>query len=318
MNEKHPNETRPDWWRDTVDCWRRLPDKFFFFGLLAAWLALFQFFGNPILGYVKMPSLFSWMWSMYENPAADDAHGEFIPFLVVGLFWWKRRELLALPLKIWWPGLFIFIFALALHVAGFAVQQPYLSIVALFAGIFGLMGLAWGREWLRSGFFPFWLFIFSIPLGQRGQAITFPLQQLVSWLTEKTAHYVLGIDVIRVGTQLFDPSGAFQYEVAAACSGIHSLVAIFLLATIYGFITFRSPWKRILLMALAFPLSVLGNLLRMLFIIVAAEFGGQKWGNYVHESLIFSLVPYIPAIAGLLIAGRWLENRELKSKKSRA
>ena len=50
----------------------------------------------------------------------------------------------------------------------------------------------------------------------------------------------------------------------------------------------------------------------MLFIIIAAELGGQKWGNYVHEGghWIISLVPYIPAIIGLLSSGRWMENRE--------
>ena len=113
----------------------------------------------------------------------------------------------------------------------------------------------------------------------------------MSWLVEVVAHWILGIDVIREGTQLFDPSGTYQYEVAAACSGMRSLIAIFLLATIYGFITFRSPWKRLFLMALAFPLAVLGNLARMLFIIMAAEIGGQEAGNYVHEGGIFSLVP---------------------------
>jgi exosortase len=171
------------------------------------------------------------------------------------------------------------------------------------------MGLAWGREWLRKSVFPFFLFVFSVPLGARSEFITFPLRQLVTWLVEVVAHWILGIDVIRVGTQLFDSSGTYQYEVAAACSGIRSLIAIFLLATIYGFIAFRPMWKRLLLMALAFPLAVLGNLTRMLFIIMAAELGGQKAGNYVHESSLFSLVPYVPAIIGLLVAGRLMEER---------
>jgi exosortase/archaeosortase family protein len=60
-------------------------------------------------------------------------------------------------------------------------------------------------------------------------------------------------------------------------------------------------------MALAFPFAVLGNLARMFFIIVAAEIGGQKWGNYVHESSVISLVPYLPAIIGLLVVGRLME-----------
>jgi exosortase/archaeosortase family protein len=88
---------------------------------------------------------------------------------------------------------------------------------------------------------------------------------------------------------------------------MRSLIAIFLLATIYGFIAFRSAWKRLLLMALAFPLAILGNLARMLLIIMAAELGGQEAGNYVHESSLFSLVPYVPAIIGLLVVGRLLE-----------
>ena len=33
----------------------------------------------------------------------------------------------------------------------------------LFAGIYALMGLAWGRQWLRESFFPFILFIFCVP-----------------------------------------------------------------------------------------------------------------------------------------------------------
>jgi exosortase len=315
MNGNQPNEPRQNWWQDTVECWHRLPNKAFFFALLTAWLLLFQFFGNSILGYVHTSSLFSWLKNQYDNPAADDGHGNFIPFLVVGLFWWKRRELLALPLKIWWPGILILIFALALHIFGYLVQQPYFSIVALFAGIFGLMGLAWGREWVRNSLFPFFLFIFSIPLGQRAQIITFPLQQLVSWLTEKTAH-IFGIDVIRVGTQLFNPSGTYGYDVAAACSGIRSLIMNFLLATIIGFCFLRLPRNRIFLMALAFPFAILGNLLRLLLIIIAAEIGGQRWGNFVHENSIISLVPYVPAIIGFLSVGFWLEKREMKKLRA--
>jgi exosortase len=249
-----------------------------------------------------------------SNPYFDDALGNLVPFLVVALFWWKRRELLGLPLKIWPPAVLFVGLGLALHIAGYLIQEPRVSIIALFTGIYGLMGLAWGRAWLRHSSFPYFLFIFSVPFSTIAESITFPLRLLVSTLTEWVAHYILGIDVLRMGTQLFDPLGTYQYDVVAACSGIRSLVAIFLLATVYGFMTFRSPWKRLLLMALAFPFSVLGNLVRMLFIIIAAGIGGQQWGNYVHESTLISLVPYVPAIIGLLLVGRWMEMPEVKSQ----
>jgi exosortase len=131
--------------------------------------------------------------------------------------------------------------------------------------------------------------------------------------------HVIGIGVIRDGTQLLDPSGHYGYEVAAACGGMRSLVAIFLLATVYAFGTFRSPGKRIFLMATALPFAVLGNMVRLLFIIVAAEMGGQSWGNYVHAGGpggSFSLLPYVPGIFGLLFLGRWMENREAKNKSA--
>jgi exosortase len=315
------NETKVapiDWRTDTIECWRRLPNKAFFFTLLAVWLLLFQFWGNSILGYVHTSSLFGWLINAYNTPGSveDSGHGNIIPFLVVGIFWWKRKELLALPLQTWWPGILILAAALGLHLTGYMVQQPLLSVVALFMGLYGLMGLAWGGAWLRHGAYPFFLFVFSIPLASHLNFILFPLRLLVTWLVEMFAH-LLGIEIIRHGTTLLDPSGHFSYEVAAACGGMRSLVALFLLATVYAFAVFRKPGQRIFLMALALPFAVLGNFVRLFCVILAAEMGGQEWGNYIHEGGpvgIFSLLPYIPGIIGLIWAGRWMENRKVKNQ----
>jgi exosortase len=310
MNGTPKSETSPTYWQDAVACWQRLPNKVFFFTLLAAWLALFHFLGNSILGYVHSRSIFAWLNECYNspNPATDDGHGNLVPFVVLGLFWWKRNELLALPLRVWWPGMLILLAGSLMHVAGFVTQQPRASVAGMFVGIFGLMGMAWGWSFLRRSFFPFWLFIFSVPLAALMLPLTFPLRMLATWLTATVAN-LLTIPVVRIGTQMMSPDGKFQYDVAAACSGMRSLVAIFLLATVYGFVMFRSPGKRIFLMALALPLSVLGNFTRLMCIVVAAEMGGQSAGNFVHENSFFSLVPYVPAIAGLLLVGRWLEKK---------
>lgn len=309
MNGNLQAETKADFWSDAAACWQRLPNKLFFFTLLAAWLLLFHLFGNSILGYVHSSSIFVWLDSAYNtSKESDDGYGNLIPFIVVGLFWWKRKDLLALPLQLWWPGILLVLLAGLLHIASFLVQQPKLSTMAMFVGIYGLMGLTWGRAWLKESFFPFWLFIFCVPLSAWLLPLTFPLRLIVSWLASGAANF-LTIDVTRIGTQLIGHGGKFQYDVAAACSGMKSLISIFLLATVYGCILFRSPKKRLLLMALALPLSVLGNFLRLFCIIVAAEFGGQETGNFVHENFIISLVPYIPAFLGLFWAGSWLEKR---------
>ncbi len=308
MTEHTNNEAALGFWPDTVACWQQLPNKSFFFPLLLAWLALFQFLGNSILGYVHSSSIFEWLNYDYSLVGSDDSHGYLIPFIVAGLFWWKRRELLALPIRVWWPGLLITGFALLMHITGFVTQQPRISLVAMFLGIYGLMGLAWGWAWLKSSIFPFWLFLFCVPVASLATALTFPLRLFVTWLVAGAAH-LLAIDVTRVGTQLISPGGGFQYDVAAACSGMHSLIAVFLLATVYGFVMFRSPGRRLLFMVMALPLAVVGNFIRLLLIILAAEFFGKPAGDYVHENGFLSMIPYIPAIVGLLLMGRWLEKK---------
>src|SRR5262249_34837093 len=155
-------------------------------------------------------------------------------------------------------------------------------------------------EWLQRSFFPFFLLVFTIPLGDNLQPITFRLQLLVCVLVEFISHNILAIDVIRNGTQLYDSKGAYLYEVVAACSGIRSLTMLLLLTTSVAFLSYRSWWKRFLVISLALPFAVLGNLLRMLCIIIAAEYRGQAAGDYVHKNTIISLLPYVPAILGVL------------------
>lgn len=289
--------------------WRSLPNKGLFFPLLIAWLAFFHFFGNSTLGYVPTPSLFHWMYNAYnsKSPTADDGHGNLIPFVVLALFWWKRRELVARPLSAWWPGMVLVGLAAALHVAGYLVQQPRVGIVALFVGIYGLMGLAWGLNFLKASFFPFFLFAFMVPLGSLTEPITFPLRLMVSKLVAFICQNILAIDVASEGTSLVRLPSRYQYEVAAACSGIRSLVAVTAIAIIYAFMVFKT-WKlRLLLIGSAIPLAVIGNTFRMMVIVLAAEFGGQAAGIKAHDSTFWSMLPYVPAIFGLMFLGRWLE-----------
>src|ERR1700745_754455 len=79
-------------------CWRQLPNKFFFITLLGAWMLLFHLYGNATFGYIAdSASLPYWMWFTYTNPAGngEDGHGVLVPFVVLGLFWWKRKTLLS-------------------------------------------------------------------------------------------------------------------------------------------------------------------------------------------------------------------------------
>jgi exosortase len=315
--------------------WQQTPSRGLLLGLLAAWIALFHFLGNSTLGYVNTPSVFGWWWWVYTRVAqdvggtihsfsdflkvfsTDEAYAWFIPFVVAGLLWWRREELIALPRKVWWPALSVLVGALLLHVLGYMAQQARLSLVAFFLGIFGFTGLLWGAGWMRLALFPFALFAFCVPLGQMADAITVPLRMLATRITAGVCQTLLGIDVIQSGTQLYDAGRSYQYEVAAACSGIRSLTAIVAFSVVYGYVTFKTASRRLVTIAAAVPLAVVANVFRLTLIVLAAEAFGQGAGNYVHESSWFSLAPYIPSIGGMLALG-WLlrEDRGARKKVS--
>ena len=140
-------------WEEFQWYWRQWPAKGMWFCLLGAWVLLFQFLGNSTLGYIETRSLFGWMSYSY-NQSADDQHGYLIPIVVLVLFWWKRKELLAQAGEAWWPGLLIVGFGLLLHLVGYRVQQTRISIIGFAVGLYGLLGVVWGRRFMQASFFP--------------------------------------------------------------------------------------------------------------------------------------------------------------------
>jgi exosortase len=282
--------------------WLSLPDKLLFFTLCVIWGGFFHVLGNSTFGYKDTPSLFGWMNYAY-NTLEDDQHGKFIPLVVLVLLLVKRRELTAVPKAPWWPALVLVVAGLLLHVAGYLVQQTRISILAFFLGLYGLTGLVWGPQWLRVTFFPCFLVIFCFPLGTLAEKVTFPLRTLVTHISVGIAH-LLGIEAVRNGTQIIGANG-FNFDVAPACSGIRSLTALTALTTIYGFLTFRAAWKRVLMVLVAGPVAVIGNAARITGVILTSEAFGEKAGLKFHDGAGF--VTFFIAIICVMALGHWLK-----------
>lgn len=310
VNEQRPSPLR-EFLRDFPVVWKAIPCKGLFTFLLVIWVLLFELLGNSTLGYIRSHSLFAWTNYSYAC-SPDDEHGLFIPVVVLILFWMRRKEFEPLQARLWWPGLVLVGIALGMHLLGYLIQQTRISLAAFFLGLYALIGLVWGPKVFLKAFFPMCLFAFALPLGTIAESITQPLRLIATKFTTIISTTGLGIDVIQRGTQLTSPNGTFQYEVAAACSGLRSLTAVLALCTIYSFMNFNSPGRRVIMIASAFPLAIAGNVLRLLAIIIASEAFGQKWGEWVHDSTLFSMLPYVPAIGGILVMG-WL----LKEKPSK-
>ncbi len=283
--------------------WAWLPDKPLFFTLLGAWAGLFHFLGHCSFNFTDQPSLFAWMWGAWSAEALEAEHGKLVPVVVLILLWLRRNELLATPTRRWLPALAGMALALVLHVLAFTVQQPRVSMVALAGGVWCLVGLVWGPGWLRKTFFPFLLLGFCVPLEALGEGLLFQLRLLVTQLSVGIGHNLLGLDVLRDGTAIFNTARTFNYDVAPACSGIRSLTSLLAVTTIYGYVAFRAPWKRAVMMALAAPLAVAGNVARITTVIILAEAFGHKAGAAAETNLGY--VTFAVAIGLMFLAG-WL------------
>lgn len=283
--------------------WAWLPEKPLFFTLLGAWAVLFHFLGHCSFNFTQQPSLFAWMWGAWSAEALEAEHGKLVPGVVLLLLWLRRADLRATPTRRWLPALGGVALALALHVVAFTVQQPRVSMVALAGGVWCFVALVWGPGWARKTFFPFLLLGFCVPLEALGEGLLFRLRLLVTQLSVGIGHNLLGLDVLRDGTAIFNSKRTFNYDVAPACSGIRSLASLLAVTTIYGYVAFRAPWKRAVMMTLAAPLAVAGNVARITTVIILAEAFGHQTGAAAETNLGY--VTFAVAIGLMFLVG-WL------------
>jgi EpsI family protein len=272
--------------------------------------AVFQFFGNANHGYIDTASLFYWwgyQWFQWGNPNAENQHAPLILALSAWLLWRNLRTTgEETPGARSSAGDAVAVGAMAaglvLHALGFAVQQARISVVALLVFAWGVLAWGGGRKWARAAAFPLAFLVFAIPLNIL-DSVGFWLRLTVIKASSGLAHAV-GIEVLRNGTQLLAPDGRYQYDVAAACSGVRSLMALAALSLLIGYLTFRPGWLRAVVLLLCVPFTYLGNVARIASIIFAAQWGGQRWGEVAHEIMGFGV--FVIVLGGILLVVEWL------------
>jgi exosortase/archaeosortase family protein len=158
--------------------------------------------------------------------------------------------------------------------------------------------LAGGRRWGNAAMFPLAFMVFAIPVNVLDE-IGLPLRLWVTTAGEAIAR-IAGIDIVRNGTQLVAPDGRFNYDVAAPCSGVRSLMALTALSVLVGYLNFRSWSRRAIVFALCFPLVYLGNVARIVAIVFAAQAGGPVWGDRAHVVMGYGVFAIV--LAGLFAA----------------
>jgi len=256
-------------------------------GLIAVYLACaavvgYFFFFVPASGSAGGLASLPWLKSTW-NHETDYEHGFLVPVIMAGLIasQWKQLRRLAGPGSLW--GLPLAIFGCLLFVAAYRTGQPRLAVGGLPMILWGSSLFLWGWPTSRLLFFPLFFLYLAIPVPEFQQATT-RLQilstQLAQWGSE-----LCGIETVVRGTQIFSAGDKWSpLEIDEGCGGIRSLMALIMISSVWAYLAPIPLWKKAVLCLAAFPLAIVGNMLRLTSIFVIAEYGNPDFAaNTWHD-----------------------------------
>lgn len=231
--------------------------------------------------------LFVTWWVSYP----EAGHGFLAPPLALYIVWQKRAVLARLPIQGSSAALWLILPAALLVVVAQVAQWIFFSQTALWCVVAGSLWYLLGAPWVKALRFPLFLLFLTIPppsfLYTR---LTFEMQLLASRLAESGLE-LLGYSVLREGNIL--QMVGERLNVAEACSGIRSLVALLFFVIVYGYFVVEKPASRWLLALSALPIAILANGLRIIATGVLTQYNRELAHGFTHE-----LSGYLTLLAG--------------------
>lgn len=213
-----------------------------------------------------------WLWSEWWS---NDYYSHGVLILPIALFLAWRRLRNAGELS--WSsmqgdnrGLLLLAFSLAAYLFLLTDKALYLAAFAMIGIVAGLVWTLGGSVMARRLVFPLAFLALMIPLPFIERA-TLPLAQFTG-LCSGTLMSWLGLDVTVNGVAVTLPNA--DLVIGAQCSGINSMITLLTLTTLLAYI-FEGPlWGRLMLVLLAVPLALAGNIVRVANLLVVARHVG--------------------------------------------
>ena len=270
-----------------------LPLLVFFAGILAIVL--------PTMFFVARET-----WSTEQG-----AHGPIV--LLTGLWLIARTWKAALPIEpppLWRP-LLLFVPLLAMFTVARISQiievEGFLMYAVLLSGLYALVG----GHFMRRMLFPLAYMAFIFPPPETlVYAVTLPMKIAIT----QGAVGLLSLLNYPIGhTGVWIQIGQYQLLMAAACSGLNSIVSLSVLSTFYIYVRYSARGLRsLLLLLLIVPVAVAANFVRVLILILLTYHGGEALAQgFAHN--FAGLTMFAAALMILFgsdtLIGRFLPNK---------
>jgi exosortase len=235
------------------------------------------------------------------------------PLVLLVQDWWQLPEaghgLLLAPAALWlaWhsgiradaspnhrAGIAILIAAVFLRYVSGLAAELFTMRESIILALAGLTVYSYGFRQLKSWWLPFTLAVLTVPLPELvTQQLALPLQFEASrigarLLASRHVPVLLAGNIIRLpGRELF---------VTEACSGLRSLTALISLGVLMGAVALRHPVSRLILLALAIPVAILINGVRVFLTGFLVYFVSPSFGEgFMHatEGWLLFIVSFV-------------------------
>jgi exosortase len=242
--------------------------KLRFLILVMLWAAAF---------YPVYPSLVH-TWLNHSN----NSHGILVPLISLYFIWQKREKLRQIEISSCNWGVVILASSMGFYLLSYAGSIAVISRSMIVFSLIGLVLFALGKTVFKLLAFPIFFLIFMVPVPDSIlNIVAFPLQLFA---TKISSHIIsaLSIPVYREGNMLYFVQT--QLEVAEACSGLRSIMALTMLSVIFVYLSDKGWLRKVILLASAIPLALIANIIRVSGTGILAHFHGEKVARgFLHE-----------------------------------
>lgn len=260
-----------------------------------------------VFGFLYYRGMIEGMLLLYTYPVEDMSHAYVVPFVSLYALWIQRKHFARVAGGGSWAGFGWIVFFLVLTWFGGRGGQARMEMVAMIGLIWAIPYALWGKGVARLMAFPAGFLLFTVPMSSY-LSFTVYLRIFSTWFAA-TLLNGFNMAVEQNGTMLASrvPGGEFQVDVAEACSGIRSLVAMMALYAGVAFFWMKTRFQRWALFACAIPMAVIGNICRLLIVCLVARFISQAaateepyHGYYgfvtfgVGVFVVSALIPWLP------------------------
>jgi exosortase len=252
--------------------------------LMVAGLAFLVLYAQPLQTLVR-----DW----WTDPEAG--HGLLLAPLAVWLAWQRGRSPLARPQAR--LGLFLLVAAVLLRYTSGLAAELFTMRMSLLGAVAAIIVMHSGLRQLVHWWLPASLLALSVPVPSVVMGtLALPLQLLAS---KMGAAMLVWRDVpVRLAGNVIHLPGQSLF-VTEACSGLRSLTALLALGVLIGGLWLRHPLGRIVLLALAIPVAVLLNGVRVFLTGFLVYFVDPAFG----EGFMHATEGWVVFVVAFLILG---------------